>query len=95
LGEKNVRFYADQSLTQKGFSLKPDKPDFLISMKYETEYSDPYRLRVLNLYISRPEGKGIIWQGSANGPINADAASSELAEAVQKILTNFPPKGGK
>jgi hypothetical protein len=90
--EKNVRYYADQSLKDKGFSLTPDKPDFIISMNYESEYSDPYRLRFLNLYVYRTQGKELIWQGTAQGTIKADAASPDLAEAVKKILTNFPPK---
>jgi hypothetical protein len=93
--EKNVHYCADQSLGNKGFTLNTDKPDFLISMKYETEYSDPYKLRILNLNIYRPESKGRIWQGTTSGTINADAASSELAVAVQRILTNFPPRGGR
>jgi hypothetical protein len=61
-------------------------------MNYETDYSEPYKLRFLNLYIYRTQGKGIIWQGTAGGTINADAASSDLADAVRKILTNFPPQ---
>jgi hypothetical protein len=90
--EKNVRYYADQSLMEKGFILNSDKPDFVIAMNYETEYSDPYKLRFLNLYIYRAQSKGMIWQGTAGGTINADAASSDLADAVKKILTNFPPQ---
>jgi hypothetical protein len=95
LVEKNVRFYADQSLRDKGFIPNTDKPDFWISMNYQTEYSNPYKLSILNLYVSRPQGKGRLWQGTANGTINADGASYELAEAVKNILTNFPPSGNK
>jgi len=90
--EKNVRYYADQSLKDKGYSLTSDKPDFIISMNYESEYSDPYTLRFLNLYVYRVQGKELIWQGTARGTIKADAASPELGEVVKKILTNFPPK---
>ena len=90
--EKNVRYYADQSLKGKGYALSSDKPDFMISMNYESEYSDPYKVRVLNLYVHRMQGKELIWQGTAAGTINADAASPDLAEAVKKILMNFPPK---
>jgi hypothetical protein len=93
--EKNVRYYADQSLRNKGFTLTPDRPDFVISMNYETEYSNPYKMRILNLYVYRTQSKELIWQGTAEGTIgtiNADAASSDLAVAVKKILTNFPPK---
>jgi hypothetical protein len=90
--EKNVRYYADQALQNKGFILTTDKPDFVISMDYETEYSDPYKLRILNLYVYRTQSKELIWRGTAEGSINADAASSDLAVAVKKILTKFPPK---
>ena len=90
--EKNVRYYADQSLKSKGFTLTPDKPDLVISMNYETDYSDPYQVRILNLNVYRTQSQEMIWQGTASGTINADAASSDLAKAVKKILTNFPPK---
>ena len=90
--EKNVRYYADQSLKDKGFIQTPDKPDFMISMNYEPEYSEPYKVRLLNLYVYRNQGKELIWQGTAGGTIKADAASPDLADAVKKILTNFPPK---
>jgi len=90
--EKNVRYYADQSLKDKGFTLTSDKPDFVISMNYESEYSDPYKVRVLNLYVYRTQSQELIWQGTAAGTIDADAASPDLAEAVKKILTKFPPK---
>jgi hypothetical protein len=90
--KKNVRYFADQSLKRKGFTLSSDKPDFMISMNYELEYSDPYKLRVLNLYVYRTHGEELIWQGSAEGSIKVDATSPDLAEAVKEILTNFPPK---
>ncbi len=90
--EKNVRFYADQSLRDKGFTLTSDKPDFVISTNYTLDYSDLYKVRLLNLYVSRTQGRELIWQGTAEGSIKANAASPDLAEAVKKILTNFPPK---
>jgi len=90
--EKNVRTYANQFLKDKGFTLSPDKPDFIISMNYELEYSDPYKVRLLNLYVYRTSGRELIWQGTADGTIYADAASPDLADAVKKILANFPPK---
>ena len=94
--EKNVHYYADQSLKNKGFTLTSDKPDFVISMNYETDYNSPYTVRMLNLYVYRMPGKELIWQGTAAGTIikdiKADAASPNLAEAVKKILMNFPPK---
>ena len=90
--EKNVRHYADQSLKDKGFTLTSDKPDFVISTNYKLDYSDFYKVRLLNLYVYRTPGKELIWQGTAEGSIKADAASPDLAETVKKILTNFPPK---
>ncbi len=90
--DKNVRHYADQSLKDKGFTLATDKPDLVISVNYKLDYSDLYKVRLLNLYVYRTQGKELIWQGTAEGSIKADAASPDLAEAVKKILTNFPPK---
>ena len=90
--EKNVRYYADRILRDKGFTLTPDKPDFVISMNYQLGYYSPYEMRILNLYIYRTQGKELIWQGTADGTISGDAASADLAEGVKKILMNFPPK---
>jgi len=64
----------------------------MISMNYELEYLDPYKVRVLNLYVYRTHDKELIWQGTAEGSIEVDASSPDLAEAVKEILTNFPPK---
>ena len=93
--EKNVRYYADQSLKNKGFTPTSDKPDFVISMHYESDYYNPYNVQLLNLYVYRMQGKELIWQGTAAGTIKgikADTASPDLAKAVKKILKNFPPK---
>ena len=90
--EKNVRYYTEQALKNKGFTLTSDKPDFVISMNYALEYDSLYKVRSLNLYIYRTQGKELIWQGTAAGTIDADAASPDLADAVNKILGNFPPK---
>jgi Domain of unknown function (DUF4136) len=93
--EKNVRYYVDQSLKNKGFTLTSDKPDFVIAMNYQTDYDTSYKLRMLTLYVYVMQGKELIWQGTAEGTIKnikADAASSDLAEAVNKILMKFPPK---
>ena len=64
-------------------------------MNYETDYYSPYKVRMLNLYVYAMQGNELIWQGTAEGSmkdIKADAVSPDLAEAVNKILTNFPPK---
>ncbi len=93
--EKNVRYYADQILRKRGFAATSDNPDFVMSMSYESEYGSPYKLAKLYLYAARAQGKDLIWQGWAKSKITdirADAASPELAEAVNKILANFPPK---
>ena len=90
--EKNVRYDADKYLKDKGFTLAPDKPEFLISMNCPPDYYDAYKLRFLNLYVYRTPGRELIWQGTAEGTIKADAASPDLADAVKNILTNFPPK---
>jgi hypothetical protein len=37
------------------------------------------------------ENKELVWQGTAFGTINTDAASGDLKQAVQGILSNFPP----
>jgi len=89
---KNVRYYIDQSLNKKGFTLVSDKPDFVISMNCQTDSDNPYKVRKLSLYVYGMQGKELIWQGTAEGTIKADAASPDLAEAVNKILMNFPPK---
>jgi hypothetical protein len=97
--EKNIRYYADQSLKEKGFILTSEKPDFMVSMHYQEEYSSPYKVLTIDIYIYRAEDKELIWQGTARGNIgfvyesniNTDATSSDLAAAVNKILKNFPP----
>ena len=91
---KNVYNYANQSLNEKGFTLTADKPDFVISMNYELEYPElySYRVRILNLYVYGAQSKELIWQGTAEGSIKADAASPDLSVSVMKILANFPPK---
>jgi hypothetical protein len=93
--EKNVHYFADQSFKEKGFTLTSDKPDFVISINYQTDYNNPYKVQMLNLYVYRMPGNELIWQGTAAGTIKdikADAGSPNLAEAVKKILMNFPPK---
>jgi len=94
--EKNIRYYVDRSLRDKGFTLVFDKPDFVISMNYKKDYDSSYKVRMLSLSVYVNQGKELIWQGTAEGStisdIKADAVSSDLAEAVNKILMNFPPR---
>jgi hypothetical protein len=92
----NVQFIADQILEQKGFKKTLENPDLLISIEngYDmgTYYNDGYQLQRLTLKIHRRESKELIWQGTAPGDINTDAASNDLKNAVQDILAKFPPK---
>ena len=37
------------------------------------------------------ENRELVWRGTACGTINTDAASDDLKQAVQGILSNFPP----
>ena len=92
--EKNVQVFADQLLAQKGFTRMSEKYDLMISMIYEfdsgiDEYS--YKLRMLTLNMYKIENKELVWRGTAFGTINTDAASDDLKQAVQGILSNFPP----
>ena len=61
-------------------------------MNYSPDFYGAYKLRFLNLYVYRTPGRELIWLGTAEGTIKADAASPDLADAVKNILTNFPPK---
>jgi hypothetical protein len=93
--EANVQFLADQALEKKGFSKRSEKPDLLVSMSYEHEVVNSkyiYQLRMMTLNIYKSENKELIWRGSAFGTINTEAASDDLRQAVQGILSNFPPK---
>jgi hypothetical protein len=92
---KNVQYLADQVLEKKGFIKTTENPDLLIWMSYENEIGINqygYQLRMLTLGIQKAGSKQLIWQGSATGTINDDAASGDLKKAVDGILANFPPK---
>jgi hypothetical protein len=92
---KNVQYQADQVLEKKGFIKTTENPDLLIWMSYENEIGINqygYQLRMLTLGIQKAGSKQLIWQGSATGTINDDAASGDLKKAVDGILANFPPK---
>ena len=92
---KNVQYLADQVLEKKGFSKTTENPDMLIWVNYENEIGINqygYQLRMLTLGIQKAGGKQLLWQGSATGTINADAASGDLKKGVDGMLANFPPK---
>jgi len=68
----------------------------VITMNYESGIylnQDSYKLRMLTLNIFRDRDKELVWRGTAFGTIDTDAASGDLKQAVQDILSNFPPKG--
>jgi len=88
--ESNVRFLTEQALGGKGFTSNVDKPDMLLSMRYEYRYGSG--LRVLTLNISRADNNDAIWRGTATGEIKTDAAYSELKSAIEGMLVYFPPK---
>jgi hypothetical protein len=102
--EANVQTLADQLLVQKGFTRTSEKADLMISMNYEFDsgsYHYGYQLRMLTLSIYKirhdipsPVGmsRELVWRGTASGTINTDAASSDLKQAVEGILMNFPPR---
>jgi hypothetical protein len=95
LVEANIQFLADAILGKKGFSRATATPDFVFLVKlenYPVGVSEGYELRILDLNVYRPDGRTLIWRGTASGSISTDAASADLRNAVQAILAAFPPK---
>ena len=93
--ESNVHDIADQILAQKGFTKVSELSDLVISVNYESDFynrQNGYRLRMLNLNIYKTENRELVWRGTAFGTIDTDAASDDLKQAIQGILSNFPPK---
>ena len=76
----------------------PERRPPLISSSWSgsrtTRYgsAEGYELRILGLNVYRPDGRTLIWRGTASGSISTDAASGDLNKAVQGILAAFPPK---
>ena len=85
-----MRFLTEQALGAKGFTSNVDKPDMLLSMRYEYRYGSG--LRVLTLNFSRADNNDAIWRGTATGEIKTDAAYSDLKSAIEGMLVYFPPK---
>jgi hypothetical protein len=95
LVEANVQFLADAILGKKGFSRATATPDFVILVRpesYPVGGSESYELRILDLNVYRPDGRTLIWRGTASGSISTDSASGDLKKAVEGILAAFPPK---
>ena len=93
--ETNVQDLADPILAQKGFTKVSEPSDLVITVNYESDIynrQSGYRLRMLNLSIYKTENRELVWRGTAFGTIDTDAASSDLKDAVQGILSHFPPK---
>jgi hypothetical protein len=90
--ETNVQFLADKNLSRKGLTRKSEKADLIVWMNYEAEYNQTFQLRMLTLNIARADNREMVWRGTATGDIKTDAASKDLAEIVEGILSNFPPK---
>ena len=95
LFESNVQFYSDQLLAQKGFKKVPENADLTIKMGYDSTYRSSYELQALNLFIYKTGNSELVWQGTALGTIDTDAASGNLKQVVEGILANFPPKEPK
>lgn len=94
--EANVQALADPILAQRGLKKVAGQADLVITMNYESGIylnQDSYKLRMLTLNIFRDRDKELVWRGTAFGTIDTDAASGDLKQAVQDILSNFPPKG--
>jgi hypothetical protein len=91
--EANVQSLVDRDLEQKGLVKKTEKADLLIWTGYEYD-PDSYStlLRTLNLNISRADNNELVWRGTAAGTIRTDATSSDVKNAVEVILANFPKK---
>ncbi len=90
--EANVQYFADKALGKKGLTRKTDKADLIVWMNYEAEYNKNFQLRMLTLNVARADTREMVWRGTATGDIKTDAASKDLEEIVEGILSNFPPK---
>jgi hypothetical protein len=88
--EEYIQFNADKALEAKGWKKVADRPELVFSVSVEHEALSAYQLRLVNLRAARNTGEAV-WRGTASGSIDSNAASSELRDAVNKILANFPP----
>jgi hypothetical protein len=97
--EANVRFNADQALEAKGWKKVSDQPELLFSIdanyKYEVASGasgSHWVLTQLELRAARRDDGRAVWRGAATGEIDTSATSSGLKDAVNGILSSFPPK---
>jgi hypothetical protein len=95
LVEANVRSLADSLLESRGFARATAKADFVIAVElenYPIGSQGGYALRTLSLNMYVPDGRVLIWRGTASGSISTDAASDDLRSTVQSLLAAFPPR---
>jgi hypothetical protein len=97
--EANVRFNADRALEAKGWKKVSDQPELLFSMAGEYKYEvvsgvsgSHWVLTQLELRAARRDDGRAVWRGAASGEIDTSATSSGLRDAVNGILSSFPPK---
>ncbi len=94
--EANVRFYADRDLEAKGWKQVSDQPELLFSINdnynYEYKSGSYWVLAHLELRAARRDDGRAVWRGSASGNIDTSATSNDLKDAVNGILSTFPPK---
>ncbi len=97
--EANVRFNADRALGAKGWNKVSDQPELVFSIdgnyKYEVVSGVPgshWVLSQLELRAARRDDGRDVWRGAASGEIDTSATSSDLRDAVNGILSSFPPK---
>jgi hypothetical protein len=89
--EEYIQFNADKVLEAKGWRKVAERPELVFSVSVEHETLSTYQLRLVNLRAARNGTGDAVWRGTASGSIDSNAASSELRDAVSKILANFPP----
>ena len=65
---------------------------FSTSFDYETANLDRYMLQQLTVRAARRDSGEPVWRGTAQGSIDTSATSSDLKNAVNGILSSFPPK---
>ena len=97
--EANVRFDADRVLEAKGWKKVSDQAELVFSTdgnyKYEAVAGvsgSHWVLTHLELRAARRDDGKAVWRGAASGEIDTSASSSDLKEAVSRILSTFPPK---
>ena len=87
-----VLFTADRALEAKGWKKVSDQPELLFAVDLDFDTYDGYQLRGVTLRASRRDTGVSVWRGSALGKIDGSATSPDLQDAVNKILSTFPPK---